>query len=234
MTQPETRAAGILEEILAEARGAASVTAMRRNRSLRSSLKTLGFAAHADFLRALTASRPRSLCHFDVSALRAISRDRSFCRLLRGSFLSETLLYLLSHEAIRRKVTRRFLLDMNQLPASKEEATWMAVDPLLAAMGSGLVRITRISSLRSYLELAKLARKRLNSPAFKLPPPPFALPQGWTWFKTGADFRTLTDHSPADAVRRMESHCGVVRCEGFLLRDPSGHGWKLLRLPPPP
>ena len=143
------------------------------------------------------------------------------------------MLYLLSHEAIRCKVTRRFLLEMNHLPASKEEATWMAVDPLLAAMESGLVRITRFATLGHYLKLARLARKRINSSAFRLPPPPFALPEGWSWFKTGADFKTLTDHSLADVVRRMESHCIEGRFESFLLRDPTGHGWKMLRLPPP-
>ena len=67
MTQPKNDAPAALEKVMAEARATASVAALLRNRSLRLSLKAMSFAAHADFMRVLTAYKPRSLWHSDVS-----------------------------------------------------------------------------------------------------------------------------------------------------------------------
>jgi hypothetical protein len=232
VTDSDTNATDILERVLTEARTANGVSDLHRTGSMRSSLKALGFAAPVDFLRVLMASRPRLYFPSDVAALSAISHDRQVCRKLQGSFLGEHLLYLLSHELIRRSVTRRFLREMNHCPVSDQQAIWMAAKPVVAAMETGLVPVTRISSVQHYLELAEVARHQLNSTAYRFPAPPFPLPDGWRWFESGADFRSLADYSPSELLHQMEfHHHSVIRGSSFLLRDPAGCGWNLYRLP---
>ena len=232
MTDSDTNATDILERVLTEARTASSVFDLRRNGSMRSSLKALGFAAPVEFLRVLMANRPRLYFPSDVAALRTISRDRQFCRKLQGSFLGEHLLYLLSHELIRRSVTRRFVQEMNHHPVSDQQAIWMAAEPVVAAIETGLVLVTRISSVRHYLDLAETARNRLNSTEYRFPTPPFPLPDGWRWFESGADFRSLADYSPSELLHQVEFHHRSVNRGGcFLLCDPGGYSWNLYRLP---
>lgn len=232
VTDFDTNAIDVLERVLTEARTASSVADLRRNGSMRSSLKALRFAAPVDFLRVLMASRPRLYFLSDVAALRTISHDRQFCRKLQGSFLGEHLLYLLSHERIRRSVTRRFVQEMNHHPVSDQQAIWMAAEPVVAAMETGLVPVTRISSVRHYLDLAEVARHRLNSTAYRFPAPPFPLPDGWRWFGSGADFRSLADYSPSELLHQVEfHHHSLIRGSSFLLRDSVGCGWNLYRLP---
>jgi hypothetical protein len=232
VTDSDTNAIDVLECVLTEARTASSAPDLRCNGSMRSSLKALGFGVPVDFLRVLMASRPRMYFASDVAALRIISHDRQFCRKLQGSFLGEHLLYLLSHELIRRNVTRRFLQEMNHHPVSDQQAIWMAAKPVVAAMETGLVSVTRISSVRHYLDLAEVARHRLNSTAYRFPAPPFPLPDGWRWFESGADFRSLADYLPSELLHQMEfHHHSVIRGRSFLLRDPVGFGWQLHRLP---
>jgi hypothetical protein len=120
---------------------------------------------------------------------------------------------------------------MNEHPFAGDESVWAAGDPVVAAIESGLVNVRRITSVRHYLALAAVSRERVASEAYRFPPPPFPLSKGWTWFTSGADFKSLANYSPSEVLHHTEFHHDTARRgTSFLLRDQSGHCWEMIRL----
>ena len=221
-----------LERIIADLQDPDAPPSPRRDRQLLARLKALDFGIGKPFLKLLSKCQMRSLFHFDLTALRVISRDRKLCAMLYDCTLSEHLLFVLSHDEIRCRVTARFVQETDHVSAAREEALWMGVQPLIAGLDCGLVKTPSIRSLAHYLRLVKVARIRLNSAECRLPPPPFALPEGWTWFTSGADFKNIPHHADRKSLYTAEFHYrGILRKSAYLLKDPGGDCWNLMRLP---
>jgi hypothetical protein len=231
----ETEAIAQLERLLARARSAASVDELRRNRPVCSGLEALGIATPVDFLRLVSAAPAAERSSMDLAVLRTVSHEPATCRRLRGSWLGEHLLHLISHPPIRQRISRRLVLEMNHLRDFQEERVWMGADPLAAALENGLIKVRRIASVRHYLRLADTARRLLKTEAYRFPAPPFALQQGWNWFATGADFKRLADYAPDNLMQAAESHHqSTSQGDAYLLRDPENRGWVIYRLVPNP
>lgn len=142
-----------LEAVLARARRAADVRELQQDRALRSQLKSLGLATHVDFLRVIFRSRDRTFFPADLDTLGIVARDRAFCRKLCGSGLDEAVLYLLARPALRARVTRRFLQELDQNSA-QTHLVWHLADALEAALDRELISVRRFASMRSIFDLA--------------------------------------------------------------------------------
>jgi hypothetical protein len=228
----EIEAIAQLEHLLARARSAASVDELRCNRSICSELEALGIATPVDFLRLVSAAPAAERSSMDLAVLRTVSHEPATCRRLRGSYLGEHLLHLISHQPIRQRISRRLVLEMNHLRDFQEGRVWMGADPLVAALENGLIKVRRIASVRHYLKLVDTARRLLKTEAYRFPVPSFSPPQGWNWFATGSDFELLANYSPDNYIHTVEAHHQSTNCrDAYLLRDPEGRGWILYRLP---
>ena len=219
-----------LERALALGGRAASLRELLESPDVLAALTENGFVVHVDFLRVLAHAKPRSCCPNDVSVLQAVSYDRNLCAKLVGDELGDELLLLLAHTAIRTRVTRRFLLEVRHYNPSEDACLWSAAHALVAAIESELVKVSRLTSIAQFLKLAGIARQHLRSSAYQLPPPPFALPEGWTWFSTGADFGDH-DESPGSLGTVELEHAAISVGHSFFLSDPTGACWHLHRNP---
>lgn len=219
-----------LERALALGGRASSLRDLLENPHVLAALGENGFIVHVDFVRVLAHGKPRSCCPNDVSVLQAVSYDRNLCAKLVGDELGDELLLLLAHTAIRTRVTRRFLLEFRDYNPSEDACLWSAAHALVAAIESELVKVSHLTSIAQFLKLAGIARQQLRSSAYQLPPPPFALPEGWTWFSTGADFADQ-DGSPGSLGTVELEHAAISVGHSFFLRDPTGACWHLHRNP---
>ena len=221
-----------LERVIADAQFLHEKTDLKRFHWARSTLKSLGFGFHIEFIRALGSAHSRTLYSGDFAWLKAISHDRAICRKLAGSFLGCELLSLLSRRVIRRAVTRRFIMEMNHAESVVQQDNWYAMqEAVVAGLESGVLGSRRISSLDQFVKLAEVASKRINSAAYRFPEPPFRLPAGWRWFATGDDFKQLADYPAISRNHRVEfHHSSVSRGTAHLLRDPQNVGWMMFRM----
>lgn len=228
-------ASAILERLLRRSKRAASVAELRSEPAVRADLKALGVTCATDFLRVMKTAKRETWFLADVATMQEIAKNSRLSKHVAGCALSDQLLHLLSFASLRARVTRRFLHEFDQMPMEQAFDAYFGADALDAAIESNLIAVRRLMSVGQFVRLVNEARSILDTEAYRFPQPRgFSLPQGWRWFESGADFKTLVDYSPEYCLHKVEDcHCSVTRGDLFFLRDDHGHAWQLRRLPSP-
>lgn len=217
----------LLHWLLERCRAARDSGALRHDVRVRRALKDLKLPVRARFLEMLRHNRKRFWDPLDYGALLAIGAEPHLWAKLTPNTLSETAMWLLEKPRLRRRVSRAFLRELdNEIHAKDESEAWADVAALDAALEQDLIECSRIRSVAHYRSLVSAAVRVVNSEAYRLPSPPFPLPEGWRWMQSGADLATLHGYDASNPRHRVETyHAALQSCALFIAADPHGVRW---------